>query len=122
MVDLKILSLKSPLPFTDKNNKTCACGLPIVKRTVTKESPNKGREFDVCSNDRDSRCGYIKYVDDAQSMIKRGGKEDTPPGKGKGGESSKRTAPSGPGGNPPKKRKCGACGIEGHNRKNCPNS
>lgn len=38
---------------------------------------------------------------------------------GRGGSSggTKRKAPEG---DKPKKRKCGVCGEEGHNRKNCP--
>lgn len=45
---------------------SCGCGVPAVKRTVSKEGANKGRKFWTCSkaqND-DSRCGFFDWASD----------------------------------------------------------
>lgn len=36
------------------------CGVPAAERTVTKESPNKGRRFWTCE---DKKCEFFEWVD-----------------------------------------------------------
>ncbi|KAG7157742.1 DNA topoisomerase 3-alpha-like [Homarus americanus] len=90
--------------------------LPRSKLVVKKESPNKGREFYICTKGQSEQCRFFKWADelpegDSGFGNSRGGKR----GGARGGK--KRAAQ---GGEQPKKRKCGVCGEVGHNRKNCP--
>ncbi|XP_071536469.1 DNA topoisomerase 3-alpha isoform X2 [Panulirus ornatus] len=102
----------------------CNCAIPARRYTVHKEGPNKGRDFYTCSKDRSEQCRFFKWADEVGDDADGGGtgntwNNDSGFGRGQGRSSGgmKRKAPEG---NKPKKRKCGICGEEGHNRKNCP--
>ncbi|KAJ3510270.1 hypothetical protein NLJ89_g4776 [Agrocybe chaxingu] len=50
------------------NDPQCSCGVAAVQRTVTKESATKGKQFWTCPKDRDSSCGFFKWVEDTISV------------------------------------------------------
>ncbi|XP_053654967.1 DNA topoisomerase 3-alpha isoform X2 [Cherax quadricarinatus] len=106
----------------------CKCTIPAKRLTVQKEGPNKGREFYVCSKDRSEQCHFFKWADELSQSERGDGGLNTwsndlrfNPVSGHGYEGNtggtKRKAAEG---NKPKKRKCGVCGEEGHNRTTCP--
>jgi DNA topoisomerase-3 len=45
-----------PSPF-------CKCSKPSVERTVTKESPHKGRQFYTCAKGQDNGCNFFEWAD-----------------------------------------------------------
>jgi len=47
------------------DSRRCRCGEPAIARTVTKQSPNKGREFYTCSKPKS--CGYFEWKSDRKS-------------------------------------------------------
>ncbi|KAJ2881346.1 DNA topoisomerase 3-alpha, partial [Coemansia asiatica] len=49
------------------NNPLCNCGTLSVQRVTTKEGPNKGRAFFVCSKPQDARCEFFQWVDQPSS-------------------------------------------------------
>ncbi|KAL0269615.1 UNVERIFIED_CONTAM: hypothetical protein PYX00_007289 [Menopon gallinae] len=101
----------------EETQMNCFCGLPSKRCEVHKEGPNKGRFFYSCNKPMSdqSRCSFFKWDDSSVSNdvstssfrnrnnSNRGGKSTAP---------RKKNSPS-------RKRKCGLCGEEGHNRKNC---
>ncbi|XP_049801714.1 DNA topoisomerase 3-alpha isoform X1 [Schistocerca nitens] len=114
----------------------CNCGQSAVMRTVQKDTPNKGRQFYCCPKQPNERCNFFQWVDEPNTA--RGGTSNNDwgsrgskwNGNGSGASTSwqtnagrgrgtfgKRTLPSPSGAR--KRRKCGVCGEEGHNRKNC---
>ncbi|KAK3930276.1 DNA topoisomerase 3-alpha [Frankliniella fusca] len=134
--------------FSDFNNAadgseevTCQCGQPARRCTVQKDGPNKGREFHTCPKPRDSQCQFFQWVDGPQGGGRgrggfgRGAPGRGAPGRGGSGRGGSNTnskwsgggaGGSGRGGNRTAgggtKRKCGACGQEGHTRPKCPNT
>lgn len=49
----------------------CNCGLPAAQRTVTKDTPNKGRKFWTCDNNKE--CAFFEFVDDNAPPTTGGG-------------------------------------------------
>ncbi|KAJ2635911.1 DNA topoisomerase 3-alpha [Coemansia sp. RSA 1286] len=49
------------------NHPLCNCGTLSIQRVTTKEGPNKGRAFYVCSKPQESRCDFFQWVDQASS-------------------------------------------------------
>ncbi|XP_014670296.1 PREDICTED: DNA topoisomerase 3-alpha-like [Priapulus caudatus] len=92
----------------------CNCGAPAPVRTVQKEGPNRGRQFYCCSKPRESQCGFFQWADDGR------GPGITP---GPSPSSNYNAPPGGAGaagGRVKAVRKCGICGVPGHNRTKCP--
>ena len=48
----------------DEDEVNCDCGQPAVRRKVTKDGANKGREFYCCSKPRDDQCRYFQWLDE----------------------------------------------------------
>jgi len=65
---------------TDANGPVCTCGVPSVKRSVTRETQNKGRMFYTC-HDKDNGCRFFEWADE-------GGAGSGMAGGGGGGQST----------------------------------
>ncbi|OXU30865.1 hypothetical protein TSAR_001335, partial [Trichomalopsis sarcophagae] len=129
----------------DNQQVMCNCGNPAKKLTVSKEGPNKGREFYSCPQGVKSDCNFFQWADSVDGAgggggggyggggggggYSRGNQNDWggPPSRGRGG----KTRGAGAGPSAPKrprgaaagggtKRKCGVCGVEGHTKRTCP--
>ncbi|RNA12480.1 DNA topoisomerase 3-alpha isoform X1 [Brachionus plicatilis] len=92
-------------------NVTCNCNEEAKLLTVNKPGPNQGRKFFKCAQ---FSCDFFEWEDmpDSGSSPKDFSKRKSPKSHQKKNKSLS---------NEPKRRKCGNCGQEGHNRKNCPN-
>lgn len=51
-----------PIPANPSN---CKCGVETVKRTVSKDGPNRGRVFLTCGRGYPAQCDYFEWVDGA---------------------------------------------------------
>ncbi|XP_066952074.1 DNA topoisomerase 3-alpha [Macrobrachium rosenbergii] len=102
---------------TYEDSVQCNCGIAAKRLTVQKEGPNKGREFYACIKERNVQCRFFKWADEIEGEQQSGYgnySTDTGFGGGRGGTRQRDTGSTG------WKRKCGACGEEGHDRRNCP--
>jgi DNA topoisomerase-3 len=101
--------------------------LLICRLTVQKAGPNQGRKFYKCST-----CNFFEWEDAAADggggssnndfSNQNSGFNNNNNNKSKNNNfGNKSTNKGSKSGDTPKKRKCGICGQEGHNRKNCPN-
>eukprot|EP00747_Dinoflagellata_sp_TGD_P028862 gnl/TRDRNA2_/TRDRNA2_133529_c3_seq2.p1 gnl/TRDRNA2_/TRDRNA2_133529_c3~~gnl/TRDRNA2_/TRDRNA2_133529_c3_seq2.p1 ORF type:complete len:581 (-),score=88.09 gnl/TRDRNA2_/TRDRNA2_133529_c3_seq2:65-1570(-) len=79
----------------------CQCQLPCIQRTVAKEGPNFGRQFNKCPKPMGQQCGFFEWVG--------GNSED---GAGNAGGSSKGGGVAG--------GECFNCGQVGHWSSACP--
>lgn len=101
-------------PNMENNNNVvvmCKCSVPAKRLTVQKEGPNTGRIFYTCSKPREQSCNFFQWATEdtsSQSTLNSFLPNN--------GEASNSRIPD----KTKKKRKCGVCGKEGHNRKNCP--
>ena len=48
----------------DRETKTTQYLFQAPRRTVTKEGPNRGREFFCCPKQRESQCGFFQWSDE----------------------------------------------------------
>ncbi|KAJ3645178.1 hypothetical protein Zmor_022858 [Zophobas morio] len=118
----------------DDNELKCNCDTPAVRRTVSKEGPNKGRTFYCCPKPMGQGCGFFQWADEDDDRGGGGGGDggDDNDDRGLGGRNFKntwkgktnktknnRTAPYN--NQTRAKRKCGKCRQEGHTRDKCPN-
>ena len=109
-----------------ENQIQCDCSIPAKRLVTVKDGPNKGRPFYVCSKIRNEQCRFFKWADETDEQPDSFSSSVSWPSSSFGSSSNtnrqtkgvKRKAP----GEPVKKRKCGVCGEEGHNRKNCPHN
>ncbi|XP_040569735.1 DNA topoisomerase 3-alpha isoform X2 [Lepeophtheirus salmonis] len=123
--------------INDENSLTCNCGNLAIKKTVSKEGPNKGREFWVCSKPFGSneKCQFFKWTDEVtnshsnpgnfngnDSNFRRPSRDSTVPSRGGGGGLKRSGSTTREGGSDKKKRRCGLCHREGHTRNKCPNN
>ncbi|XP_023711894.1 DNA topoisomerase 3-alpha isoform X2 [Cryptotermes secundus] len=101
----------------------CQCGLPAKRLTVQKDNPNKGRQFYTCPKPQHECCNFFKWADDTSpggdGRLNGSTWGSASRGQGAGCKGTKRPGPTSS--DPPRKRKCGICKQEGHNRTNCPN-
>ena len=49
---------------TDDNELKCNCDTPAVRRTVSKEGPNKVRTFYCCPKPMGQGCGFFQWADE----------------------------------------------------------
>ncbi|XP_036143952.1 DNA topoisomerase 3-alpha isoform X2 [Monomorium pharaonis] len=99
------------------NDVMCQCNQPARKLTVSKDGPNKGRQFYGCPKGMNSTCKFFKWADDGDAGHENmdwtnsmtGGRRNT--GHNKGNALKRPTGA---------KRKCGNCGMEGHTKRKCP--
>ncbi|XP_063235537.1 DNA topoisomerase 3-alpha isoform X2 [Bacillus rossius redtenbacheri] len=110
-------------PGFGEDQVTCNCGAPARRFTVHKEGPNTGRQFYKCPKPPNETCNFFKWADDVPANDVTSGfnsntwRNDRSSHRGRGGSRGVSNAdPS-----IVRRRKCGICGQEGHNRKNCPN-
>ncbi|XP_063877725.1 DNA topoisomerase 3-alpha-like isoform X1 [Scylla paramamosain] len=117
-----------PMQSNGDEEVLCQCGNPAKRLTVVKDTPNKGRQFYICSKDRGQECRFFQWADEPSSDSDRrqGG---TAEGNWNGGRMSssgwseeKRGVKRGhtQSQQSSTKRKCGLCGGFGHDRRNCP--
>lgn len=90
----------------------CGCGTPAPLLTVRKDGPNQGRQFYGCAKPRNEGCGFFQWSDDSGGG---GGGFDG----GRGGGGGFNGSGDG-GGTKSRKRKCGQCGVLGHDKRSCP--
>lgn len=47
----------------------CTCNQPATLRTVSKEGPNKGRQFYSCAKPMGQGCNFFKWADEVRMCV-----------------------------------------------------
>ncbi|XP_050542923.1 DNA topoisomerase 3-alpha [Daktulosphaira vitifoliae] len=109
-------------PSINTDQVCCNCGEGAKLLTVTKNTPNKGRQFYGCSKpiSQSNRCTFFLWADQSASTVST----TQPPYRNNNNRSfqnstfrarNNQSSSSGQG-----QRKCGNCKQTGHTRRNCP--
>lgn len=88
----------------ENESRRCRCNLTAVRKTVQKESQNKGRMFWICPNSEAARCSFFEWDDEPPRAEPA---HDRPPVASGSGSSKPGT--------------CFKCNEEGHWANECPN-